>query len=258
MTTTPSSVFSSSAPSVRISNAALVYDKTVLFDGLSLDVEAAGWTVLLGPSGVGKSTLLRLVAGLETGASGRVDSGDGASLDRRLSYMAQQDLLLPWLSLRENAMLGARLRREPAADHLARVDELLNSAGLSNPAHLLPAACSGGMRQRAALVRTLMEDRPVVLMDEPFSALDAITRLHLQDIAADLLSGRTVLLVTHDPLEALRLGHRIHVMTGRPARIGDAIVPDGPAPRLASDPGLVKLQADLLGQLADAAQETAA
>ena len=172
--------------------------------------------------------------------------------------MAQQDLLLPWLSLRENAMLGARLRGETSTDQVARSEDLLGRAGLSEAAHLLPAACSGGMRQRAALVRTLMEDRPVALMDEPFSALDAITRLQLQDIAADLLTGRTVLLVTHDPLEALRLGNRVHVMTGRPARIGDAIAPDGPTPRPASDPGLVTLQAKLLAQLADAAREAAA
>ena len=258
MTTAPTTPEKSPAPSVRISNAELVYDQTVLFDGLTLDINAGDWTVLLGPSGVGKTTLLRLVAGLETGASGRVESGDGALLDQRLSYMAQQDLLLPWLSLRENAMLGARLRGEPSTDHVSRAEDLLGRAGLSEATHLLPAACSGGMRQRAALVRTLMEDRPVALMDEPFSALDAITRLQLQDIAADLLTGRTVLLVTHDPLEALRLGNRVHVMTGRPARIGDAIAPEGPAPRPASDPGLVALQAKLLAQLADAARETAA
>lgn len=256
MTTAPSSVSVSPAPSVRIADAALVYDQTVLFDGLNLDIDGGGWTVLLGPSGVGKTTLLRLVAGLETGASGHVSSDDSATLDHRISYMAQQDLLLPWLSLRDNAMLGARLRGESSTDHQARAEDLLNRAGLSEATQLLPAACSGGMRQRAALVRTLMEDRPIVLMDEPFSALDAITRLQLQDIAAELLTSRTVLLVTHDPLEALRLGHRIHVMTGRPARIGDAIVPDGPAPRVASDPGLVKLQADLLAQLAAAARET--
>lgn len=262
MTTVRSSIQSASpnaaAPSIRLADATLVYDETVLFDRLALDIRGGCWTVLLGPSGVGKTTLLRLVAGLETGASGDAQSGDGAPLQGRMSYMAQQDLLLPWLTLRENAALGARLRGDASAKHAARADDLLGRAGLADSAQLLPAACSGGMRQRAALVRTLMEDRPVVLMDEPFSALDAITRLQLQDIAADLLTGRTVLLVTHDPLEALRLGHSIHVMTGRPARIGDAIVPVGPAPRQVSDPRLVKLQAELLTQLADAARETAA
>ncbi|MGB0629961.1 MAG: ABC transporter ATP-binding protein [Alphaproteobacteria bacterium] len=261
MTTEPTSVSNASpgksAPSVGISGASLIYDDVILFDRLALEIPGGEWTVLLGPSGVGKTTLLRLVAGLETGASGVVESNDRKPLDGRMSYMAQQDLLLPWLTLRENATLGGRLRGSVTDRLTEKADDLLHRAGLSAAADLLPAACSGGMRQRAALVRTLMEDRPTVLMDEPFSALDAITRLQLQDIAAELLTDRTVLLVTHDPLEALRLGHRIHVMTGRPARIGDPIVPDGPTPRPASDPGLVKLQAELLAQLADAARETA-
>ena len=245
------------APSIHVRDASLVYDRTVLFDRLALDISGSAWTVLLGPSGVGKTTLLRLIAGLETGASGEVESDDGAALDRRISYMAQQDLLLPWLSVRENATLGARLRGSVSDERIAEADELLARAGLTAAANLLPAACSGGMRQRAALVRTLMENRPIILMDEPFSALDAITRLQLQDIAADLLADRTVLLVTHDPLEALRLGYRIHVMSGRPARLGDAIAPVGPAPRRVTDPRLVKLQTELLAQLAEAARETA-
>ena len=105
------------------------------------------------------------------------------------------------------------------------------------------------MRQRAALVRTLIEDRPVVLMDEPFSAVDAITRFELQALAARLLAGRTVLLVTHDPLEALRLGHRIHVMYGRPARLDTAAVPAGAPPRDLADPALLALQGELLARL---------
>ena len=102
--------------------------------------------------------------------------------------------------------------------NLRRARELLDRIGLGAWADDLPAVCSAGMRQSAALARTLLEDRPMVLMDEPFSALDAITRVRLQTLAAELLVGRTVLLVTHDPLEALRLGHDVHVMSGRPAR----------------------------------------
>jgi putative hydroxymethylpyrimidine transport system ATP-binding protein len=116
----------------------------------------------------------------------------------------------------------------------------------------MPATLSGGQRQRVALARTLMEDRPLVLMDEPFSALDAITRARLQVQAARLLAGRTVLLVTHDPLEALRLGHRIHVMAGHPARIEAPIQPDGAPPRDLHDPALLARQGDLLARLADA------
>ena len=142
--------------------------------------------------------------------------------------MGQQDDLLPWLTVQGNVMLGARLRGEIAGSRrrrgAARAGRADRRSGDQRPATL-----SGGQRQRAALARTLMEDRPVVLMDEPFSALDAITRARLQVLAAQLLAGRTVLLVTHDPLEALRLGHRIHVMAGQPARIEPPILPAGDA-----------------------------
>jgi putative hydroxymethylpyrimidine transport system ATP-binding protein len=164
--------------------------------------------------------------------------------------MGQRDDLLPWLSARGNVVLGARLRGE--VPDLARADALLERVGLGPQQGQRPATLSGGERQRTALARTLMEDRPVVLMDEPFSALDAITRARLQSLAAALLAGRTVLLVTHDPLEALRLGHRVHVMAGQPARIEPPIEPPGDPPRDLHDPDLMRLQGDLLARLADA------
>lgn len=242
-----------SAPAVHVSGASLVFDGTPLFDNLTVDLAAAEWTVLLGPSGVGKTTLLRLIAGLEGSARGAVICDDGLPGSGRIAYMAQQDLLLPWLSLRDNVLLGARLRRELDGRSAARASDLLNRAGLGDYIDALPAACSGGMRQRAALVRTLMEDRPIILMDEPFSALDAITRLQLQDFAADLLRGCTVLLITHDPLEALRLGHTVHVMTGRPAKLGAPMHLEGTPPRSATNTRLTALHADLLARLLDAA-----
>jgi putative hydroxymethylpyrimidine transport system ATP-binding protein len=124
--------------------------------------------------------------------------------------MAQSDLLMPWLDLPENVCLGARLRGE-AAD-LSRARHLLAQVGLSDHLDKRPAALSGGQRQRVALARTLMEDRPVVLLDEPFSALDAKSRAQMQDLAAELLKGRTVLHVTHDTAEAARLAHRVLLM----------------------------------------------
>ena len=108
---------------------------------------------------------------------------------------------------------------------------------------------SGGMRQRAALARTLMEDRAIVLMDEPFSSLDTLTRMRLQELAAGLLQMRTVLLVTHDPMEALRLGERIHVMSGRPARLDQPLVPPGKPPRDPTSEMLISLHRDLLMRL---------
>jgi putative hydroxymethylpyrimidine transport system ATP-binding protein len=202
---------------VEVQRASLRYAGVLLFRDLDFALPGSSWTCLLGPSGVGKSSLLRLIAGLAPLDHGDVICSDGAPLAGRLAWMGQQDNLLPWLSVQGNVTLGARLRGEPVDRAKAR--GLLARVGLERQVDRLPATLSGGQRQRAALARTLMEDRPVVLMDEPFSALDAITRTRLQALAATLLAGRTVLLVTHDPLEALRLGHRIQVMTGHPARI---------------------------------------
>jgi putative hydroxymethylpyrimidine transport system ATP-binding protein len=238
------------ASGIRLSDARLSYSGRVLFDGLDLELPAGSTTCLLGPSGVGKTSLLRLVAGLDAAAEGTVSDDDGKSLHGRIAYMAQQDLLLPWLSVCANVTLGARLRA--GGLHPSKTDkalELLRRVGLQHAADFRPARLSGGMRQRVALARTLMEDRPVVLMDEPFSALDAITRLDLQEMAAQLLRDRTVLLVTHDPLEALRIGHRIHVMSGRPARLDAPLTPSGAPPRQESDPELLELQGELLKRL---------
>ena len=121
----------------------------------------------------------------------------------------------------------------------------------------MPATLSGGQRQRVALARTLMEDRPFVLMDEPFAALDTITRWRLQELAATLLAGRTVVLVTHDPREALRIGHEIRVISGQPARLGTSILPEGPIPRRLDDPALLALETRLIGELAHAAGTSA-
>ncbi|MGH6948688.1 MAG: ABC transporter ATP-binding protein [Kiloniellales bacterium] len=241
------------APTVRLHAARLVYGGSALFDDLDLTLPAGETTCLLGPSGVGKTSLLRLIAGLAHGAVGSAVDGEGRPLAGRVAYLAQQDLLLPWLSALGNATLGARLRGEAMTPELlALARGLLAEVGLSGAEATRPAELSGGMRQRVALARTLMEARPVVLMDEPFSSLDAITRLALQDLAARLLAGRTVLLVTHDPLEALRLGQRVQVMAGRPARLDQAIVPPGVPPRDPASPALLSLQAELLSRLARA------
>ena len=222
---------------VSLRAARLVYGGMTLFDGLNLELGGGGFTCLLGPSGIGKSSLLRLLAGLTPpGVSGELRGGDGRPLASRVAYMAQQDLLLPWLNVLHNVTLGGRLRGE-AVDR-SRALGLLGRVGLADAVLARPDTLSGGMRQRVALARTLMEDRPVVLMDEPFSGLDALTRLRLQALAAELLAGRTVLLVTHDPLEALRLGEHILIMNGRPATL--SALPDlpGTPPREPGEPAV--------------------
>ena len=236
------------APGVTVRGARLLYEGVPLFDGFDFTLEPGQCTCLLGPSGVGKSSLVRLIAGLATDSTGTVVADDGHPLADRIALMAQQDLLLPWLSALDNTVLGSRLRL--TAPPLAEAAALLTRLGLGAATHLRPAALSGGMRQRAALARTLMEDRPVVLMDEPFSGLDAITRIRLQTLAAEELRGHTVLLVTHDPLEALRLGHRVFVMTGRPARLSAPLMPAGTPPRDMGDPEILRMQAELLRSLA--------
>ncbi len=216
-------------------------DGRALFAPVRLVLPAGKWTALLGDSGVGKSTLLRLLAGLPIGGqfTGRIDNPQPAAL------MAQDPGLLPWLDVRQNAALGSRLRGTRA--DAARLDDILARTGLRDHAAKRPAQLSGGQRQRVALARTLMEDRPLVLLDEPFSALDMRLRRTMQDLAAELLRGRTVLMVTHDPAEAARLSDRIAVLT--PTGLTLAEAPDSPAPRLPDAPQVLACQGALMARL---------
>jgi len=200
------------APGLRIEGVSLAFSGRSVLDRLWLAIAAGRWHALLGRSGTGKSSLLRVLAGLQSLDGGRVEVDDGQPLQGRIALMAQEDGLLPWLSARDNVMLGARLRGQPRAASIERARSLLEQVGLAERSGALPATLSGGQRQRVALARTLFEDRPVVLMDEPFSRLDAITRHALQALAHRLLGQRTVVLVTHDPLEALRLADAVSVL----------------------------------------------
>ncbi|CAM3737937.1 ABC transporter ATP-binding protein [Parendozoicomonas haliclonae] len=245
---------------VHLHKVGLAYGDLQVFQQLDLSLKAGQWTCLLGGSGVGKTTLLRMVAGLvdqsDIRVEGRVTCDDGQPLAGRIAWMSQQDSLLPWATVLDNITIGERLRTRKflrrsrlSSEALDRAHHMLELVGLDEKARVLPQNLSGGQRQRVALARTLFEDRPVVLMDEPFGALDAITRLNLQDMACDLLAGKTVMLITHDPLEALRLGHAVYHLRGHPAQLTDAITPPGKIPRSLDNAELMTLQGVLLDRL---------
>ncbi|SMO70336.1 ABC transporter ATP-binding protein [Ruegeria faecimaris] len=237
------------APDLSIKGTATI-DGATLFAPLTLTLGAGQWTCLLGGSGVGKTTILRLIAGLDTGAvfTGQITAGDGAPMQDRVAYMAQDDLLLPWATVAQNVSLGARLRGKSV--DLERRNRLIQRMRLQDHMTKKPAELSGGQRQRVALARTLLEDRPIVLLDEPFSALDARTRADMQDLAVEALQGRTVLLVTHDPGEAARLGQSIMVMTQQ--GLTPCEPPHAPAPRHVDDLETLETQGALLRLLREA------
>lgn len=178
---------------------------------------------VVGPSGCGKTTLLNLIAGLIELQDGRISVAGAPPKAGRseVAYMLARDCLLPWRTALDNVMLGSEFRTVPAAPRRQRARELLGHVGLGDFEHHYPKALSHGMRQRVALARTFSLDSPVLLMDEPFGALDAQTKLQLEDVLLDLWSDqeRTVMFITHDLNEAVTLSDRVIVMSARPGRI---------------------------------------
>jgi putative hydroxymethylpyrimidine transport system ATP-binding protein len=236
-------------PGIVIEGLTLRFGGRTIFESLDLTIAGGQFVALLGTSGVGKSSLLKILAGLSRQSAGTVRASDGKPLQGRVAYMGQTDLLYPWLTVQQNVMLGSRLRGEKP--DLDRAMHLLQRVGLGERAKALPMELSGGMRQRTAIARTLYEDRPIVLMDEPFSALDTFTRARVQELAAELLQGRTALLITHDPFEACRLGHHLVVLSGHPAVLGAPIMVPGRPPRAPDDPHLLETQGHLMRVLTE-------
>ena len=211
----------------------------IALDGLSLEVPAGSFTAIVGPNGCGKSTLLRLMAGLLQPTAGRVLLGEGAAAsppragDGRAGLAFQQPRLLPWLTTLENVALPLVLDGAPPAASAASAELALRRVGILHAARLRPRELSGGMAQRVGLARAMVTDPPLLLLDEPFSALDALTReafdAELQRLWME--RPRTVVLVTHSVSEAIRLADRIVVMTARPGSVARVLEVDLPRPR---------------------------
>jgi NitT/TauT family transport system ATP-binding protein len=222
---------------VRLRDVSKTYDSGVTALGpLDLEVRRGEFIALLGPSGCGKSTALRLIAGLSAPTSGTVEVSRRpveAKGTHSIGFVFQEPTLMPWATVRENVRLPLKLAHMPAADADARISEALAQVGLSEFSESYPRELSGGMKMRVSLARALVTDPDILLMDEPFAALDEITRFRLNN---DLLAlwrnlRKTVIFVTHSVFESVYLSQRVIVMTSRPGRIGAEFRIDAPEPR---------------------------
>jgi NitT/TauT family transport system ATP-binding protein len=227
----------------------------LVLEDISLDVPSGEFVCLVGASGCGKSTLLSVVAGLETPTAGSVEVAGGQA-----AMMFQESALLPWLTARRNVEFALELRGVAAADRRAQALELLDLVNLAPAADKRPHQLSGGMRQRVALARALAQDRPVLLMDEPFAAVDAITRdlLHAELERIWLETNRTIVFVTHNVGEAIRLGDRIILLGSRPGRIAAEWSIDRATRATMTAGDLADLQADITGRLRQGIRANAA
>jgi NitT/TauT family transport system ATP-binding protein len=216
-------------PSIRIRNLTKTFGDFVALDDVSLDIGRGEFFVVVGPSGCGKTTLLRILAGLETPSSGTIDVHRPAESDRPVNSMVfQGDSIFPWMTVWDNAAYGLRMRNAPRSKIKEVVGHYLDRTGLSKFADRYPHQLSGGMRQRVSIARAFANDPEILLMDEPFSALDAQNKLLLQEELLRIWEEhkKTVLFITHSVDEAVILGDRIMIMTAQPGRV-KTLVPVG-------------------------------
>ncbi|QPZ91106.1 ABC transporter ATP-binding protein [Thioclava electrotropha] len=204
--------------------------KLVAVEGAGFTVERNSICVLLGPSGCGKSTILRMIAGLETPSGGEIVIGgrrvEGPGRDRGMVFQAYTSF--DWLTVRKNVEFGMQINGVPAAERRERAERFINLVGLGKFAEAYPSQLSGGMRQRVAIARTLANDPEVLLMDEPFGALDAETRWLMQELMIDVAekTNTTMVIVTHDLEEAIFLADKIVFLSSHPGRVKEVIVPE--------------------------------
>ena len=231
----------------QIQNLNLEFKGKKLFENLNFDILENRSTALLGTSGVGKSTLLRCIADLEKEniTSGKIILKEGTNI----AWLSQENSLFPWLSILDNVQLYHHLKGTKTKQTLQKAKELLNQVNMSAHQNKKTFVLSGGQKQRVALARTLMQEANLILMDEPFSALDAITKIQLQDLTCELLKNKTVVLVTHDPQEAIKLANHIYIFKNQPIIIEEVASLQGTLPHLLSNEKLWNLQEELISKL---------
>lgn len=224
-----------SRPGLELIDIRKRFDDGPVLDGVSLSITPGEIVSLIGPSGSGKSTLLGLLTGSLTPDSGQIlfNGAPVIGKSRPFAFMPQRDTLLPWRRALDNAAIGLQVAGMPRHQARQRANELFEPFGLTGTQHRYPRQLSGGMRQRVSLLRTVVQDKPLLLLDEPFGALDAITRDDLQLWLLDIWATQrwSILLVTHDIREAVRLSDRVHVLSARPARIVGEVAVDRDIPR---------------------------
>src|SRR5215213_4588518 len=240
---------------LSLTNVTRRYRRVTALEGIHLSVRQDEVLAVVGPSGCGKSTLLELIAGLQEPDEGAVSvagAREPAARRAACAYMPQRDFLLPWRDALGNAALALECQGVRAAEARRRAEPLFERFGLAEFEEAEPAELSGGMRQRVAFLRTLLPGRPVLLLDEPFGALDAITRAAMQHWLAGALAQepRTTLLVTHDVEEAVFLADRVAVMSARPGRIVATLDVDLSRPREVTSPGFTAVKRSALEALA--------
>jgi len=227
-----------------------------VLDNVSFRANTGGFVSVIGPSGCGKSTLLHIIAGIDKADSGEIKINDTTNFPRlgHVGYMQQKDLLLPWRTVLDNIILGLELRGVARSEARQKALEHIETFGLKGFENQYPFVLSGGMRQRASFLRSVLLHQEVMLLDEPFGALDALTRHQMQEWLVNLWRklGNTIILVTHDTDEALLHSDKIYVLSARPAKIVMSLDVDLPRPRThatVTEPKFAKLKAKLLAQL---------
>ena len=210
---------------IRISRLVKRFRTLIAIDNVSVDIEEGSFFAIVGPSGCGKTTLLRILGGLETLTSGEVEIGRPSAGRPHYSMVFQGDSIFPWMTVWDNAAYGLRMRKAPKAQIQEAVSHWLARTGLTRYSRLYPHQLSGGMRQRVAIIRSLANEPDVLLMDEPFGALDVQTRWQMQDflIETKSMTGKTIVFVTHDIDEAVYVSDRIYIASPRPLRLRDPI-----------------------------------